>query len=311
MITLVQYQTADKQLWDTFIDSSKIDSFLFKRDFMEYHANRFVDHSFLVYRKEKIVALLPGNIKGNIFFSHQGLTYGGLIPSKKLSTHDVLSIFNELNKTLKDKGVDEVIYKPTPHIYHKYPSEEDLYALFRLKAIRIACNITSTIFQNNKLKFSELRKRGIRKAKRNDVKVMEITDFLDFWNILTHNLSENHGTTPVHSLSEIVLLSSKFPNKIKLFGAFFKSRLIGGTVIFIMNSIVHVQYIAADIEGKELGALDLIFDKLINEIYIDIPVFDFGQSTEKDGLLLNDGLIFQKEGFGGRGVIYETYKYIL
>jgi len=29
------------------------------------------------------------------------------------------------------------------------------------------------------------------------------------------------------------------------------------------------------------------------------------------GMHLNEQLIFQKEGFGGRGVVYETYKYNL
>lgn len=41
---------------------------MFNRDFMEYHADRFEDFS-LIFKNEKgkIVALLPGNIKDNIF----------------------------------------------------------------------------------------------------------------------------------------------------------------------------------------------------------------------------------------------------
>jgi hypothetical protein len=60
-----------------------------------------------------------------------------------------------------------------------------------------------------------------------------------------------------------------------------------------------------------MGALDLLFHELINNYYVDYPIFDFGQSTEQNGNYLNGGLIFQKEGFGGRGAVYETYRYTL
>ena len=76
-----------------------------------------------------------------------------------------------------------------------------------------------------------------------------------------------------------------------------------------MENIIHVQYISASEQGKALGALDLLFDELINCTFSHIPLFDFGQSTENSGLLLNNNLIFQKEGFGGRGVVYDIYKY--
>ena len=35
---------------------------------------------------------------------------------------------------------------------------------------------------------------------------------------------------------------------------------------------------------------------------------DFGISTEDAGRFLNEGLISQKEGFGGRTNIYQTWK---
>lgn len=311
MIEIKRYVASDKEAWDDFLDKSKIDSFLFKRDFMDYHSDRFSDHSLMVYRKGKLEAVLPGNISDKIFYSHQGLTYGGLVSSTKLMVKDVLEIFSKLNKTLKAEGVEEVIYKPTPHIYHKYPSEEDLYALFRLGADRIACNISSTIFQSSKIPFIESRKSGIRKAKRNGIVVTESNAYGDFWDILTHNLSERYGRGPVHTLLEITGLINKFPNNIKLYGAFLENKMLGGTLLFIMNSLVHIQYISANEIGKEIGALDLIFEKLINEAYVKYPIFDFGQSTEQNGHFLNEGLIFQKEGFGGRGITYESFKYRL
>ena len=309
MIEIFKYTVEDKIIWDDFLDNSKIDTFLFKRDFMDYHNDRFNDSSFLIYKKEKLCAILPGNIDSNTFYSHQGLTYGGLISSYKLTLNDTLEIFNLINLVLKTQGIENVIYKPMPYIYKKYPSEEDIYALFKLGANKISCNISSTIYQKNKISFIESRKSGIRKAKKGGVKVLESVDYFDFWTILTSNMWDKHGLKPVHNYSEIDSLISKFPNNIKLYAAYIDNMLLGGSILFIMDSIIHVQYIASTIEGRKHGALDLIFDELINNVYVNYPIFDFGISTEKNGHYLNEELLFQKEGFGGRGVLYDAYKY--
>ena len=132
-----------------------------------------------------------------------------------------------------------------------------------------------------------------------------------FWKLLEENLITTHGTFPVHSLPEIQYLHSKFPNQIKLYVAKASHEIIAGTVLFVMKNVIHVQYISASINGKKTGALDLLFDKLINSIYCNIPIFDFGQSTEQMGNYLNENLIFQKEGFGGRGVVFDIYKYLI
>ena len=79
-------------------------------------------------------------------------------------------------------------------------------------------------------------------------------------------------------------------------------------MIFDTGQVIHTQYIASTDEGKAEGALDLLFDKLINNnVYPSALYFDFGKSTENGGHYLNNNLIFQKEGFGGRGVCYDTY----
>jgi hypothetical protein len=311
MIELKRYQSNHKKEWDVFLENSRIDTFLFKRDFMDYHSNRFQDCSFLIFRKNKLEALLPGNLSGTTWYSHQGLTYGGLIPSLKITTNDVLEIFDHLNEYLKSIDITEVIIKPAPHIYHKYPSEEELYALFRNGAQRISCNISSTIYQENKVPFIESRKSGIRKALREEITIVESRNIEGFWVLLEENLERTHGKKPVHTLSEIQKLQNTFPENIKLFCSLHENRIIGGALLFIMKHIVHVQYISASDHGKRLGALDLLFHELINNQFADYPIFDFGQSTEENGNYLNEGLIFQKEGFGGRGVVYESYKYSL
>lgn len=311
MLEVKKYTQADKQDWDSLIRRSKNGTFLFCRDYMDYHADRFTDHSLMIYRKGKLEAVVPANRSGNTFYSHQGLTYGGLIQTTKLSAKDVLDTFEVINKTLQNDGIEEVIYKPNPLIYHKIPSQEDIYALFRINASKIACNLSSTIYQQNKISFIESRKSGLRKAIAANLNVVETNDFGLLWPILHQNLEQNHGVKPVHSLQEICYLHEKFPDNIKLFLVQKDGKTLAGTVIYLMDTVVHVQYISACEEGKFNGSLDLLFNELINKKYTSVPIFDFGQSTEESGNILNESLIFQKEGFGGRGVVYEIYKYNL
>ena len=79
-------------------------------------------------------------------------------------------------------------------------------------------------------------------------------------------------------------------------------------MVYDMGHVVHAQYIASSEIGKKTGALDLLIHHLITEVYADRTYFDFGVSTENGGSYLNEGLIFQKEGFGARSVVYDTYE---
>src|ERR1035437_275866 len=311
MIKIKRYSPDFKSQWDELVSKSKNGTFLFFRDYMDYHADKFLDHSFLIFYKNKLEGILPGNISDSIFYSHQGLTYGGLILTDKIRTDDVLQIFKLINKELKDAGVNEVIYKPIPYIYFNYPSQEDLYALFVMNATKIGCNISSAIFQPNKINFSELRMRGVKRSLREKIEIKETDRFELFWPLLTDNLSNKFNKSPVHSLEEIKYLKSRFPNNIKLFIAHHLEEVIAGCVVFEMKHVIHSQYVATNERGRKLGALDLIYNELVNNKYVTIPVFDFGHSTENMGNFLNVNLILQKEAFGGRGVVYEIYKYLI
>ena len=311
MFEIIQYNPDFKIHWDNLVLNSRNGTFLFNRDYMDYHSNRFNDCSYLIYRKGKLEAILPGNISDKTFYSHQGLTYGGLVSCNKIGTSEIVEVFDLLNKELRNIGVNEIIYKPVPSIYHQIPAQEDIYALFLNKAAKIGCNLSSTILQNSKLRFIESRKSGIRKSLREGIQITESNDFASFWEILECNLVSKFNKKPVHSLSEIELLHDRFPENIKLFVGEQDGSVVAGTILYFMKNVIHVQYISASNLGKDCGAIDLLFDHLINKKFQHIPIFDFGQSTEQMGNYLNENLIFQKEGFGGRGIVYETYKYTL
>lgn len=307
-----RYRREDKELWNSFVSKARNVTFLFDRNYMDYHADRFDDNSFMFYHKGKLKAVLPANVAGDTLYSHQGLTYGGLLLDKKATVEDVLECFDSLNSWLRENGISKVVYKALPWIYQQYPSQEDLYALtWKCKAQLISRDIASTIVVDNKLKFAESRKSGIRKALSLNVEVGESNDVDGFWHVLEDNLGNRYNAKPVHTASEMKLLMSHFPNNIKLYVAKMNGEIVGGTLIYVTPQVVHTQYISASVEGKKHGALDLLFDYIINKVYANCRYFDFGKSTEQGGAYLNEPLIFQKEGFGGRGVCYDWYQWEL
>ncbi len=278
---------------------------------MDYHADRFTDHSFMVYRRGKLYALLPGNVCGDTFFSHQGLTYGGLIMSDKTAAGDVVLIFRLLNDLLREEGVRKVVYKPIPWIYHLQPSEEDLYAAVEVCGATISKGLSSTICREHLNKWYRIRECGARHARQAGLVVEESEDYAPFWQILSNNLHERYGLRPVHTVEEIELLHRRLPDHIRLMVVKDGEEVLAGTVLYISNQVVHTQYIAASPKGKQQHALDLLFAVIIPKALASHAYFDFGISTEKHGTYLNEQLIYQKEGFGGRGICYDWYEWTL
>lgn len=306
-IKLIPYTSDLKKDWDDFLDTAKNATLLHRRDYLEYHSDRFPDASLLAYRNDKLFALLPATLKANIFSSHAGLTYGGLILDRKATAAEVLELMGMIRDYVKDTGATEFIYKPIPHIYHSIPAEEDLYALFRLDATLKVRNVSSVIYTPDHVKLRDDRKAGMRKAAREGIYVEESEDFDSFWKILTDNLLNRYNALPVHSLEEIRHLKRIFPHQIRLYLSKRDSDILGGAVVYLSPTAAHTQYISATPEGKRHHALDLLLHKLSSEIFSDLPYFDFGTSNEEGGRFLNENLISQKEGFGGRAVVYDTY----
>jgi dTDP-4-amino-4,6-dideoxygalactose transaminase len=176
--------------------------------------------------------------------------------------------------------------------------------------------VSSAVMMQNPLKMRKLRLRGAKKAIDNGLYIDRMSDedwptLRRYWDILTEVLERHHGVAPVHTVDEMQLLMSRFPQQIKLFLVRQEKEVMAGCVVFLTKYVAHIQYIAASDEGKELGALDLLFRHLINERFKQMRYVDFGISTERGGMYLNEGLIFQKEGFGARSVCYDTYELVM
>ncbi len=312
MFEIDRYSTGNQTEWNQFVAASKNGTFLFCRNYMDYHSSRFCDHSLLFRREGVLYAIMPANAEDGVFFSHRGLTYGGLLINEQATAACVVQLFRELNDYLHRQGFTKVIYKPVPHIFHLIPSEEDLYALFSVCNAKLKCrNVSSSIDFGQPLKWHRDRKYGVNKALRHGTFVGESNDWSGFWEVLQQNLLQKYDAHPVHSIEEIQLLHSRFPKNIRLFTASYEGRILGGTVIYCTPMVTHAQYISASPEGKQLRVIDALFDHLIHHCEWPSRYFDFGTSNEDGGRTLVEPLIYQKEGFGGRAICYDTYEWTL
>ncbi len=306
-MNVVRYEAHRKSEWDSFVARSKNGVFLFMRDYMEYHRDRFSDHSLLFYEGSELIGLLPANQKDGTLESHGGLTFGGVVTDKAMTQPVMLDLFDVLVAYMQSHGIRSLLYKAIPRIYHTIPAEEDLYALFMQDAKLVRRDPSSAVDLGERLKYQRLRERRVRRARAEGLTVRESRDFRAMWSIVESNLSARYGVAPVHSAEEITALNQRFPDNIRLFCSYREDTLLAGAVIYGSRHVAHVQYGHASDAGKEIGALDIIYDHLINDTYRDKRYFDIGTSVTGQGRILNRGVMAQKEGFGGRTVVHDFY----
>jgi hypothetical protein len=307
--TVRLYQENDYDNWNAFIGQAKNATFLFHRDFMEYHKDRFQDYSLIVLDGEKWVTILPANVVGNEIFSHQGLTYGGLVYKEKVKLASVIEIFKSILLFLNGNDIEKLQVKLIPSIYHLKPAEELNYALFLAEAQLIRRDSMAVLDLSKSYTISKTRKECIRRGKRNNLIIKEELNFKLFWEeVLVPNLDKKHQAKPVHTIAEIEMLQRKFPNNIRHFNVYQDDKIVAGTTVFISENVAHPQYISGMGNKNELGSLDFLYHHLITSIFKEKRFFDFGISNEEQGKKLNEGLVFWKESFGASIIVHDFYE---
>lgn len=276
---------------------------------MDYHQDRFDDHSLMVYRSEALIAVFPANIKHGIVYSHQGLSYGGLVLSRKVKFNDALESFQAILKFLNSKGIQFLKIKRIPKIYEILPSDEIDYLLFKVNAERDRSDLSMVVdLRSDLTEMSTNRKRNLKKALDQLIEVKESTEFDSYFNaILIPNLKERYQTSPTHSIDELTLLKSRFPDQIRQFNAYHQDELIAGVTVFETETVAHAQYISTLESKRHLGGLDIIFDHLISTVYKQKNYFSFGISNENQGQQINEGLLHWKASFGAYPIVHEFY----
>lgn len=309
MIRVERYAPERAAIWNAFVAEAKNGLFLFDRGYMDYHADRFHDHSLLFWSGDKLAGVLPANERDRTLVSHGGLTFGGVTVTRRIRAPQMLDIFAALRAYLREAGFEKLTYKAVPHIYHQIPAEEDLYALCLNGAQLVRRDLSSTIYLRDRPAYAKGRKWSTAKALANALEISEGGDLREFMALEETHLLEKYGVKPTHSGDEMELLAGRFPGNIKLFTAARNGALLGGVVVYESSMVAHAQYIAANAEGRELGSLDAIMHHLLTNVYATSHAyFDFGISTEDGGRRLNAGLLENKESYGARATVHDFYE---
>jgi hypothetical protein len=314
VIRVEPYDASRTREWNDFVAVSKNGTFLFDRGYCEYHADRFGDASLLLYQKSRLVGLLPATVTESsgrrTLTSHAGLTYGCIVCDERMTVKTMLACFDALLGYLRDIGIDLLVYRPPPAIYHAVPADEDLYALFRHNARLTRRDLSSALRPSEHSQHAPLtkgRRHAIGRGRRAGVVVEEGGPFDAFMEIQAALLSRKYGVRPTHSAAEITGLARRFPTNIRLFQALQDGELLGGCIVYETPLVAHVQYVASTEPGQRAGALDVLFDELLTNRYRTKRWFDFGTSTTRAGRELNEGLVANKESWGARAILYDTY----
>ena len=306
MISLLRYTPNMKTLWDDFlIQEAQNTTFLFQREFIDYHQDRFTDHSLLFFRDQQLIAILPANIKQSILHSHQGLSYGGFILSKSFSSDWVTPCLKALKKFMQTQRLSLLRIKRLPEIYIQPSSCKQLLELFYQQSTLHTQEANSVIDLQEVNSYNTLKKRLIRRAFKNRLTTSYSNNWKGYWEILTTNLRTRFNAEPVHTLQEILMLKERFPKHIQLLVTQSEeNELLAGTVLFIHATTIHTQYLSNSPKGREVAALDWTIHQLIHNSKQTHHYLSLGTSIATDGQT-NLGLKRWKEGFGTQDFFHE------
>lgn len=312
-----RYNAGLDREWDAFISSAINGTFLHTRRFLSYHKDRFEDVSLMIRDgRGRLVGLLPAaraQSDPQTVISHPGLTYGGMVYGREFYGQSVIGALEDCIQHYRELGLRRFEYKVVPAIYRGIPDEDDVYALFRLGAQIWRTDLCAVIDQHNRQMLSRNRKTGIKRAYAAGLELStDPTRLSELWEIVSSQLEQRHNVRPVHTLSDILRLFELFPSDISTVMAMKENRVVAGLVLFYTPQVTRAQYSAADEYAREVSALDLVFDHAIAASRKrGAQYFDFGNSNESDGTVLNEGLYRYKRGLGAGSYSQTFYQLTL
>ncbi|ORJ57147.1 hypothetical protein [Geothermobacter hydrogeniphilus] len=301
--SLIPYQPALQPVWDEAVSAACNGHFIFRRDYLDYHADRFRDASFILRRSRKVVALLPAHRRDDSLVSHGGLSFGGWLQVPGCRFQDIEAGFNLLADTMAEQKLRRLSYTPIPHPYHNAPCEQDGYLLQRLGARLDGSRLAAFAANPADIKRPhEIRRQMKRGAENLPLDFFETDDLPTFWQHLQAFLRLRHEAEPVHSLEEITLLKRRFPAQIRFLVGRHRQRWAVGNVVFLHPRVIRFQYGFRSLDDARHQTVFRLWDWAVCQPEMKRPWMDLGTSMNPETGELEAALHFNKETFGARGI---------
>jgi len=297
--TVRLYNDTDFDLWNDFITKAKNATFLFHRDFMEYHKDRFDDYSMMVFCNDKLVSVIPASRVEDKVYSHQGLTYGGFVLDEKNDFEEISEIYSVVLNSLVSHKIKEFYIKELPIFYNSLDTTIEKDILASIDALVMKKNTVLGIDFKSDFSISKSKLKRYKNLNDSGLIVKKEDSFDGFWNlVLIPLLEQKYGVAPVHSLAEITYLKSKFEDNIEQYNLCLENEILAGITIFKTSDVIKSQYGAVTEKGKKYRALDYLFIYLIDKFKHSCRFFDMGTVDNDSETGINEGLLKQKKELG-------------
>jgi hypothetical protein len=320
-----QYQNTFSQEWDRYIWEADNGNIFHTRRFLSYHPKtRFIDHSLIFRDKNAIKALFPAIElqldKDKVLFSHRGSSYGGFV-YKNAGIQDAYHLVISLKEYAKQNAFSKIILTLPPIFYMKKFSNYIDFALiqneFRYQKREISSIVqlpylpaisSKTVSDAAFALLKPEARTAVRKSIKQGVDVRLSDDYEAYYKILEKNLMLRHNVKPTHTLDELKKLITLFPDRIHLWGAYVKDKLIAGIINFLAtDNVVLAFYISDDKTYQHYRSVNQLFYKIFMwSIENKFTFYDFGIFTVN--MEPNWGLGKFKESFGARGLFRDTFE---
>ena len=308
MHTLIPYDTTRRSLWDQAVIRARNSHFMFQRGYMEYHADRFPDCSYMLMRGKKLVALLPAHRQNGNLISHKGLSFGGWILAPKCLYSDLEAGFSLLGEEMSRQGLVRLVYSPSPYPYHGGSCDDDLFILQKIGAHCHSMRLGAFLPASSGLPNTYGIRRRLRLGETKLPCRFEETEDLDrFWACLTAFLEKRHKATPVHSVEEMRLLKRSFPDCIRLIIGRRGSEWLTGRVIYLSRLVLRFQYVFQVLESPRVFLHERMTDWILRQPDFARSWIDFGTSADPSSGQLVKPLHLHKEILGARGLPLSTW----
>tara|TARA_R110000850_G_scaffold965_2_gene5885 strand:- start:1872 stop:2807 length:936 start_codon:yes stop_codon:yes gene_type:complete len=296
-IQVQKYLLQNAAEWNAFVKQSVNGTFLLDRNFMDYHQERFEDHSLMMHLDGQLMCCIPAHVKDGIFYSHRGLSYAGLIISANAATN-IDRIVDALLEYLKGLAFAKAELQLPPVSYQSINKE--IAAVLEQKGFTPNRKLhNQSVALDQEIQVSPKKSIGYRNGKFEGLRMETTNDFRSFWEeVLTPQLAERYHSKPVHSLIEIELLASRFPENIIQYNVYREGALLAGITFFIKGNIVKSQYTASSPDGLKTDAVAYVYMEAMKEFKEKgCSLMDYGPVNEKDGSV-NKGLQRFKKQLG-------------
>ncbi len=314
LLRVEPYAAAHAAAWDTLVAAAANGPFLLRRTFLDYHAHRFLDCSWLVWRGGQLRAVFVAGHDRSApastqLTAHPGLPYEGLVHPVDMKYAELEGIMTALLAAWRAAGYRQLLVRPVPRVFCRQPSDAQAFWLHQQGARLTGRELNSVIDLTQPYRIGTWRRGNLRKARRAGLTfgLASAADYALYWELLTDNLVRGHGRRPVHTLAEIKALRGRNLGHLELWVAHLEAELVAGVLVFQDRSqgFAHTQYIAGNARGKQVGAVDAVLACVLAEKKTRYQRFSFGISTVQGAV--NAGLLNQKEGFGATAEAQDTY----